>query len=189
MKFDIVTRMFRYAVRPTIQVTAEQKRAARKLIAYVEKCVANVYSTTILVQELCKLLARADFDTVFAYALEIHRGWTRTTWTRRGPLLIVVNRGFLEDYDLLWGGAYLLTPQREAELTKYQEALDRALVAFDESHEVTIMTAVEAADAIGLGDDDSVVRDVIQYERMAYTGSGRLYLIADELVLIPKSLL
>ncbi len=189
MKFDIVTQMFRYAVRPTTQVTIEQEHTARQLMTLVEKCVGDTYATTILVQELCKLLARDDFDTIFAYALEAHRGWSRTTWTRRGSLLIVVNRGYLEDNDLLRGGFFYLTPQREAELTKYQEALDTALLPFDDSSEVTIMTAAEVADVVGLNDGDPVVRDVLQLERMVYTGSGRLYLIADELVLVPESLL
>ena len=189
MEFDIVSQMFRYAERPTTQVTVEQEHAARQLLSLVEKCVDGAYSTTILVQELCKLLARADFDTIFAYAFKIHRGWTRTIWTRCGSLIIVVNRGYLEDNDLLRGGSYYLTPQREAELTKYQEALDTALVALDDLSEVTIMTVAEAADAVGLDDGDPAVRDVLQFERMAYTGSGRLYLIADELVLVPESLL
>ena len=54
---------------------------------------------------------------------------------------------------------------------------------------VLAKTAAEVADVVGLNDGDPVVRDVLQLERMVYTGSGRLYLIADELVLVPESLL
>lgn len=190
MNCDIETLLhrYRYAELSIHSLPVDQQKAVLSLMALVESLASGAYVVTLLVQELETALGRHDFAVVFEYALKLHRGWTRTTWTRRGPLLVVVNRGGLQDRDDLLAGPYEVDPGQEAELRDYQEALNELLVVRSQSDEVTIMTCAEVADAVGLDADDPTVRTVMRIERLAYTGMGCLYLTDEQLVLVPDSL-
>ena len=187
MRFDIDAMLYRYALLSIRTLHVDQQKAVFRLMALVEALVRGVYTATLLVQELETMLGRSDFVVVFGYAFKLHRGWTRTAWTRKGSLLVVVNRGYLQDCDALLAGPYEVDPEQEVALRGYQEALDRLLVVHSQSDEVTIMTCAEVADAVGLDVDDLAVETLMRLERLAYTGTGWLYL-TDELVLVPESL-
>lgn len=189
MNCDIDMLLHRYAELSIKSLPVDQQEEVFRLIALVESLVKDAYVVTLLVQELEIMFGRNDFGVVFEYALKLHRGWTRTTWTRRGTLLVVVNRGGLQDRDALLAGPYEVEDSRqEVALRDYQEALNEFLVVRSQSDEVTIMTCAEVADAVGLDADDPTVRTVMRIERLAYTGMGCLYLTDEQLVLVPDSL-
>ena len=187
MKFDIIMLLHKYAKKVNRSLTPEELRAAFRLIKIVEVLVSDSYVAKMPVQMLRAVLQTPCFEKSMRYALEIHRSLTRTSWTRLGEQLVVVNRGFIEDRDYLMTGAYQTAPELMTEMDTHLQILDAALVAHSDTDDVTVLTAAQVASIVGFDDDTSAAWDLMQMERFAYTGSGMVYL-TDDLVLVPEHL-
>lgn len=97
--------------------------------------MSDSYAGKLPVKVLRAELDIPCFEKSLQYALEVHRGLTRTSWSRFGEQLVVVNRGFIEDRDYLMIGAYQTAPELTTEMGTHLQTLNAALIALSDTDE------------------------------------------------------